>query len=157
MKRLRLFAPFVVLALVVLVMPVSATAAPTTRTITLDLKQFEFAPGRLEVNQGDRIIITLQADDVVHGFYLDGYGIEQRVEPGVTQQVAFVADQPGKFRYRCAVSCGSLHPFMIGELVVNTNLPFGKALGLVAIALAGMLVYLGKTKDEGVADEQKTA
>ncbi len=155
MKRFRWMIPFVLLALIVLVVPIPMTAAPISRTITLNLKQFEFMPGRLEVNQGDRVVITLQADDVVHGFYLDGYGIDQRVEPGVARQVEFVADQPGKFRYRCSVSCGSLHPFMIGELVVNANSPFWKAVGLIAIALAGMIVYLGTST--GVVDEQKTS
>ncbi|MCC7447592.1 MAG: cupredoxin domain-containing protein [Anaerolineae bacterium] len=138
-KRL---APFILCALAVLFVPLPASAQPTERTVTLDLSQFEFAPGRLEVNQGDTVIITLKASDVVHGFYLDGYGIEQRVEPGIAQQVTFTADQPGKFRYRCSVSCGSLHPFMIGELIVGTNVPYWRAIGFVAVALAGMLVYL---------------
>src|SRR5690606_34635508 len=87
-------------------------------------------------------VIKLTASDVVHGFYLDGYGIERRVEPGVMQEITFVANKAGKFRYRCAVSCGPLHPFMIGELVVNANTPYWRALGVVLSALAGMLVFL---------------
>jgi heme/copper-type cytochrome/quinol oxidase subunit 2 len=74
-------------------------------------------PGRVQVNQGDRVVIIVAALDVSHGFYLDGYGIERRVTPGVPQRIEFVADKAGKFRYRCSVNCGSLHPFMIGELV----------------------------------------
>jgi cytochrome c oxidase subunit 2 len=88
---------------------------------------------------------------VVHGFYLDGYGLKTRVEPGVAQQIEFMAERAGKFRYRCSVSCGSLHPFMIGELVVNSNTPFWRVIGLVLLAVMGMLVYLwqsGKISQE---------
>ena len=122
--------------------PVPVSAKPVTREITLTADQFSFDPPVLKVNQGDRIRLTLHATDVVHGFYLDAYGLKTRVEPGISQQVEFVADQPGKFRYRCSVSCGSLHPFMIGELVVNPNWPFARAVALLLVAVAGTLVYL---------------
>jgi heme/copper-type cytochrome/quinol oxidase subunit 2 len=123
--------------------------------MALDATQFQFMPGRVEVNQGDQVVITLTASDVVHGFYLDGYGIERRVEPGVPQQITFVADQAGKFRYRCAVSCGPLHPFMIGELVVTPNAPFWRAAGLILVAVTGMLAYLWQSK--GIRYEQTQA
>jgi heme/copper-type cytochrome/quinol oxidase subunit 2 len=141
-RQAYLIAPFVLLGLLVLVVPLPDTAAPTERHITLDATQFEFAPGRVQVNEGDHVTITLAASDVVHGFYLDGYGIEERVEPGVTQQIAFVADRSGKFRYRCSVTCGPLHPFMIGEFVVGANFPFWRAVGVAVVALLGMLAYL---------------
>lgn len=91
------------------------------------------------------MIITLTASDVVHGFYLDGYGLKTRVEPGVSQRIEFVADRPGKFRYRCSVPCGSIHPFMIGELVVGPNIPFWRIIGVMLVAAAGMLIYLRQT------------
>ena len=141
-NRVGLMLPFVALALGILWWPLYLPATLVTRTLTLDATQFEFTPGRLTVNQGDRVVFRLTASDVVHGFYLDGYGLERRIEPGVQQRIEFVADQPGKFRYRCSVSCGPLHPFMIGELIVSPNTPFWKAAGLVLTATAGLLVYL---------------
>jgi cytochrome c oxidase subunit 2 len=110
--------------------------------VTLTAEQFAFDAPVLQVNRGDRVILTLQASDVVHGFYLDGYNIETRVEPGLSQQVEFVADRVGKFRYRCSVSCGTLHPFMIGELVVGPNLVFARAVGLTLVAVTATLFYL---------------
>lgn len=148
---MRWLIAFVLLALGVLLVPLPEVSQATTRYITLDAKQFEFTPGRVHVNQGDRVVITLTASDVVHGFYLDGYSLERRVEPGISQKIEFVADKTGKFRYRCAVSCGSLHPFMIGELVVDSNTPYWRAAALVLLTAAGMLVYLwqsGKTSQE---------
>ncbi len=152
MKTLRWLAPFAVLLLLVLLLPAGSTAQAETRQITLDAAQFQFAPGRIEVNQGDQVVITLTASDVVHGFYLDGYGLERRVEPGIPQQITFVADQAGQFRYRCAVNCGPLHPFMIGELVVTPNAPFWRAAALILIATGAMLSYLWHLK--GVSYEQ---
>jgi len=137
--------PSVVLALLVLLAPVPGTAPATTHTISLNAAQFAFEPGRTQVRQGDRVVIELTASDVVHGFYLDGYGLERRVEPGVMQRIEFIADKAGKFRYRCSVSCGPLHPFMIGELVVAANTPYWRAIGVMLVAAAGMLVYLWQT------------
>ena len=140
-----LLIPFGLLALLALFAPLPGETRAATREIALDARQFEFVPGRAHVHQGDRVVITLTASDVAHGFYLDGYGLERRVEPGIAERIEFVADRAGKFRYRCSVTCGTLHPFMIGELVVESNTPYWRAVGLVLVAAAGMLVYLWQT------------
>lgn len=137
--------PVLALMLAVWLVPLPGTAHATTHEISLDATQYEYAPGRVQVKQGDRIVITLTASDVVHGFYLDGYDLERRVEPGVSEQITFTADKAGKFRYRCSVSCGPLHPFMIGELVVESNTPYWRAIGSVLVAAGGMLIYLWQT------------
>jgi cytochrome c oxidase subunit II len=139
---LRVLFPFAVLALAVIVLPVPVFSNPVTRILTLDARQFEFAPARVEVNQGDTVIITVRADDVVHGFYLDGYGLETRIQPGVNQEIKFVANRVGKFRYRCSVTCGPMHPFMIGELVVGPNTFFWRILALTFIVAVGAMFAL---------------
>jgi heme/copper-type cytochrome/quinol oxidase subunit 2 len=135
---------------VVLMLPVGTAAVPTQQHIDLHASQYEFTPGRVEVNQGDTVTITLHADDVVHGLYLDGYGLETRTVPGVTEQVTFTADNAGKFKFRCSVSCGSLHPFMIGELVVRPNQPFWKAALITIISLIAMLIFLWQTSEKRI-------
>jgi plastocyanin len=142
MKHYLTMLPFVGLALVILFSPLPVLAEPVTHEIKMTADQFAYDPPVLRVNRGDRVRITLQAADVVHGFYLDGYEVNTRIDPGTSQQVEFVADQTGKFRYRCSVSCGSLHPFMIGELVVGPNLPFIRAIGLALVVLMATLFYL---------------
>ena len=127
------------LILGVLFVPVPSFAEPQTREITVDATQFEFSPERLTVNRGDTVHVTLTASDVVHGFYLDGYEIDFRVEPGTSQQFTFVANRSGKFRYRCSVACGTLHPFMIGELVVGPNEPVWRASALAVLAAGAVL------------------
>jgi cytochrome c oxidase subunit 2 len=142
--RTRLFflLPFIGVALVVLLSPLPISAAPVTHDVIIEAEQYAFDPPVVRVNQGDRVILNLKATDVVHGLYLDDYGIDVRFEPGITQRVEFVADRSGKFRFRCSVACGTLHPFMIGELIVGPNLPYVRAVGFVLIAVAATLLYL---------------
>jgi heme/copper-type cytochrome/quinol oxidase subunit 2 len=142
-KRLAALLPFAALAVAILAAPLDLlAAAPVTRQVTLKAGQFAFDPPILHVNRGDRVVITLQATDVVHGLYVDGYGVSARVQPGTSQRVEFVADKAGKFRYRCSVSCGSLHPFMIGELIVAPNDTFARAVGLALVTTLATLFYL---------------
>ena len=70
------------LALVVLIAPLpSAASAAAERSIVLDARMFAYTPGRLRVNQGDRVTLTLQSSDVVHGLYIDGYGVDIQASP----------------------------------------------------------------------------
>jgi len=142
----------ILLALGVLLAPVPLTlAAPQERHIKVEAHSFAFEPGVLRVNRGDTVVLTVESTDVVHGLYVDGYDVNATVEPGQSAQVRFVADRPGKFKFRCSISCGTLHPFMIGELVVEPNLPFWRAVAATFIAAVGATVFFWKlepTKDE---------
>jgi heme/copper-type cytochrome/quinol oxidase subunit 2 len=58
--------------------------------------------------------------------------------------LSFIADKAGSFRFRCNVTCGAMHPFMIGKLTVGTNDWLYRSLGLAAIALMGVVVIARK-------------
>lgn len=134
---------FLVLGLLTILVPLPIGAAsPTTHEIRVEARQFAFSPHRVRVQQGDRVVLELAAMDVAHGLYVDGYGVEASADPGVPTRLEFVADQSGKFRYRCSVTCGPLHPFMIGELVVEPNAPFLRAVALTLITAIGTLAFL---------------
>ena len=131
------------LALTALIAPLpSAASAAAERTIMLDARMFAYTPGRLRVNQGDRVTLTLQSSDVVHGLYIDGYGVDIQAQPGQPAEATFVADRLGKFKFRCSVSCGAMHPFMIGELVVGPNIPFWRAVAALLIVSVGTVIAL---------------
>ena len=101
----------------------------------LKASQYEFSPGIVRVNEGDRVTIELESMDVVHGLYLDDYDIEMIADPGQISRFTFVAEKSGTFRFRCSVTCGPLHPFMNGKLQVGNNdlLKRGLALSVLAI------------------------
>jgi heme/copper-type cytochrome/quinol oxidase subunit 2 len=139
----RRWAAGAVLSLVLLTLlaplPV-AGAPPQERRITVSARTFAFEPGTVRVNRGDTVVITLESTDVMHGLYLDGYGVSTKAEPGQPGEVRFVADRGGAFHFRCAVPCGNLHPFMSGKLVVEPNLVWLRAVAASLIATAGALV-----------------
>jgi hypothetical protein len=115
-----------------------------TRYISMDAKKYGYFPSRIVVNRGDTIVLRLSSLDVPHGFLLDGYPIELIARKGMMFQkntlnhdadklmtgwdtvssVKFVANKTGKFTFRCTQTCGNLHPFMTGELVVSPNTPY---------------------------------
>jgi heme/copper-type cytochrome/quinol oxidase subunit 2 len=149
-RSIGVIAPFAALALAFLFVPISSVPfTPAVRNITIRAEQFEFVPGRIEVNQGDHVVITLTSSDVVHGFKLDEFGIDRPIVPGIAEKVEFVADKTGLFHFRCSVVCGVLHPFMTGELVVEPNVPYWRAMGFIVTALAGLLVYLWQAGRSG--------
>jgi heme/copper-type cytochrome/quinol oxidase subunit 2 len=125
--------------LLAVIVPLPTSAAGQERVLTVDAAQFEFRPGTLRVNQGDTVVLRLEAQDVVHGLYVDGYGVSTQAEPGRPGELRFVADQAGAFHIRCAVPCGVLHPFMIGKLVVGPNLLWLRAMLATALTTIGAL------------------
>ena len=105
------------------------------RTFQIDARQFAYSPSELNVNQGDTVTIQLVSTDVVHGLYVDGYDISVQADPGQTATLTFIADKSGSFRFRCNVTCGAMHPFMIGKLTVGTSGWLYRSIGLSALAL----------------------
>ena len=125
------------MAIVVLFIPFPSSAGdPTERLIHIDASRFEYSPSVLSVNPGDRVTIELAATDVVHGLTIDGYNLSMTADPGQTARLTFIANQQGSFRFRCTVTCGNLHPFMIGKLIVGPNTLLLRAAALSLLALA---------------------
>lgn len=137
MKKYRIVQlSFALVAIIVLVVPVpGVTSAPSDRLIRIEAAQFAFSPGNIKVNPGDRVTLELTATDVVHGLYLENYGLSITADPGQTARMQFIADRSGSFRFRCSVACGDMHPFMIGKLQVGTNWVLWRGVTLAALAV----------------------
>jgi heme/copper-type cytochrome/quinol oxidase subunit 2 len=143
--RWQAWAVWVGLALAVLFLPIPAAATPPAdRTFHIEASRFEYAPNVLTVNPGDRVTIELTATDVVHGLSIDGYNLVTTSDPGQTARLTFVADRQGSFRFRCTVTCGNMHPFMIGKLEVGQNRLFLRAIVLSGLALVAGIWWLKK-------------
>ena len=132
---------FVMAGLVVAFAPLPVPAiAPQARTFRIDARQFAYSPSELQVNPGDTVTIELVSTDVVHGLYVDGYNVSIEADPGQTETLTFVADKSGSFRFRCNVTCGAMHPFMIGKLTVDSNNWLIRSIGLATLAIVGVIV-----------------
>ena len=135
--RLLLMACF---GLAVAMLPAPAgSRSPLDRTIRLEASSYQYTPAILKANPGDRVTLELASTDVVHGIYIDGYDLELRADPGQTQKITFVADKEGSFRLRCSVTCGPLHPFMIGKLQVGQNWLLWRAVVLAFLGIFALL------------------
>ncbi len=145
-------------------------ASPAPREITIMARQYGYEPSRIVLDSGERVRLRLASEDVVHGFYLDGHDLEAEIRPGTVgfrvrhpssetafrqvEEVEFTVGAPGKYHYRCSVTCGTLHPFMLGELVVRPNRPFH----LSALAAGGIaLLFLGTAFVRGSASSGGSA
>lgn len=128
--------------------------APESKTFKIRARQYAYDPPVIRVHQGDTVHIRLSSADVVHGFYLEAHGIDAEIYPlkktfllkddarperfREVSEVVVVAENTGKFRYRCSHTCGYMHPFMQGEFVVEPNHPYHAATGAaIGLLLAG--------------------
>src|SRR5512140_1833561 len=95
------------------------------REITIRARKYAYKPETIRVNKGDVVHLRLISEDVIHGFYLEGYDIDAEVQPLASKvilrrpsrpgesrevdEIVFTASHAGKFRYRCSHTCGYRH------------------------------------------------
>ncbi|HLB12159.1 MAG TPA: cupredoxin domain-containing protein [Dehalococcoidia bacterium] len=125
-----------------------ASAGPTVREVDMKASLFAWDPPVIRVHEGDKVVLNLTSKDIVHGIYIDGYEKDVLVSPGKVTRLEFVADKTGKFKFRCSFTCGNMHPFMIGEMVVEDNVSYAGAIGVSAVAAVGALAYVWTRKEE---------
>lgn len=153
------FLLIVMAGLVVTLAPLPVRSiAPQERTFQIEARQFAYSPSEFKVNPGDTVTIQLLSTDVVHGLYIDGYGVSVEADPGQTTTVTFVADKPGSFRFRCNLTCGAMHPFMIGKFTVGTNTWLYRSIGLAVLGVVGFFplscfINQRKTKEERIGGD----
>jgi plastocyanin len=139
------------------VVPDAGRQGGAIRHFEIRADQYAYDPPRITVNRGDEVRIRLASRDVVHGFFMEGHGLDAFIYPGrllfnlrqasphtgyvPVEEMVFRAQRFGKYRYRCSVTCGTLHPFMQGEMIVEPNYPFRAGMGAAAgILLAGFFL-----------------
>jgi polyferredoxin len=156
-------------------LPLGIAMLPKTtarRHISIDAKRFGYTPSRVKVNKGDMVILRFSSADVSHGLHLDGYPIDLIARKGVMFQrniwqsnkdhhemdwnrvssVKFVAGRSGKFIFRCTETCGNLHPFMTGELIVRPNTFYHLYISLSAWILFSMWIWFRFRGEKSSAD-----
>jgi cytochrome c oxidase subunit II len=97
-------------------------------TITSQKDKWNFIPEMIEVNRGDKVVLTVvNQDNYDHGIAIDAYGVSQRMPANSTITIEFVATQAGEFAYYCSVPCGDgtvdghkrTHFDMVGKILVK--------------------------------------
>lgn len=82
------------------------------------------APPTLYVPQGERVRLTLESSDVVHGFWVPAFMMQMQNLPGVTNQFEFTANKLGSYPGRCNILCGRNHSQMIFTVKVVTPVEY---------------------------------
>ena len=104
--------------------PLSGTVIDGVRVITLKANQFYFSPSTVVVNKGERVRLIVSAEDVPHGFEIEGltipgYNIETVIRPGFPVAIEFTPDEKGVWEIICTIYCGFGHSTMKGTFVVK--------------------------------------
>lgn len=98
-------------------------------TVTAVKNEWRFEPEIIEVERGDKIIMTVvNEDDYDHGIAIDAFGVSQRMPAEGTIKIEFIVTQEGEFPLYCSVPCGEgvvdgkkrTHFDMVGKLHVRS-------------------------------------
>jgi cytochrome c oxidase subunit 2 len=111
---------FVALSILLLFASLVAALPPEPRKITVVAKKYEFQPNRIEVKAGEPVEITFESLDTKHGFACKELKLEKvEFTKDSPAKVAFTAETPGTYAFKCARFCGLGHSKMKGEIVVT--------------------------------------
>jgi cytochrome c oxidase subunit 2 len=89
---------------------------------TVIAEKYKFTPERIEVNQGDRVRITVKSVDSSHGWEVKDLDLDLLAKKGGEPETQeFVADRAGTFTITCSEYCGRGHKTMKGTLVVKAE------------------------------------
>jgi cytochrome c oxidase subunit 2 len=129
-------------------------APPDAMRLAIRAKQFEWhvsypgADGRLgtpddfsmrnqlHVPVNRAVVATLEAEDVIHSFFVPQFRVKQDAVPGMHIQVWFQPTKVGKYEIGCAELCGLGHYRMRGMVTVHSQEDYDRwvAAGPAAVA-----------------------
>lgn len=75
--------------------------------------------GTFTVDEGDKVILNISAEDTTHGFSMPPYVSSRTLNPGEQITVTFDATDSGEFVFFCTIVCGTGHGAMNGTMKVN--------------------------------------
>lgn len=74
---------------------------------------------QLHVPAGRPVVVMLEAEDVIHSFFVPAFRVKQDAVPGMTTPVWFEATTPGEYEIACAELCGLGHYRMRAGVTVH--------------------------------------
>lgn len=152
---------------------------PTDRYIHVENFRYGKKPGIIRCNRGDRLHFTFSTKDTGHSFFLEEFGIDAKVSPGVEEFLVFDTDKSeekpeirkevvinathngilkylvSKSQFRCHVWCGPLHAFEQGSLIIYPNTLLGFGTGCLLSLMLMLLFNLNTAlKENDTVDSQ---
>ncbi|MEM9215922.1 MAG: cytochrome c oxidase subunit II [Cyanobacteria bacterium P01_F01_bin.150] len=100
--------------------------------------------GELHIPVNKDIQLNIEAQDVLHSFWVPAFRLKQDAIPGKLTELRFMANRPGSYDIVCAELCGGYHGSMRSQVFVHEQDDFDQWLETSRIAQAPS------------SDEQKT-
>jgi cytochrome c oxidase subunit 2 len=72
----------------------------------------------LHVPVGQKILLTMISEDVIHSFFVPAFRAKKDVLPGMYSSLWFTPTQVGTYHLFCAEYCGTKHSEMGGSVIV---------------------------------------
>lgn len=91
---------------------------------------------QLHVPVNRAVVATLEAEDVIHSFFVPQFRVKQDAVPGMHIQVWFQPTQVGTYEIGCAELCGLGHYRMRGVVTVHTQADYDRWVATRATAVA---------------------
>lgn len=94
--------------------PTMPTETGNTVEIQMEAKNYEFLPTEISANKGDKVKLTITAQNAGHTFTLPQFNIDKELKLGEDEVIEFLADKEGTFVFYCKT-----HPSMKGKLTIT--------------------------------------
>ena len=76
--------------------------------------------GELHVPMGQDVQLRIEAQDVIHSFWVPQFRLKQDAIPGETTELRFVATKEGTYPVVCTELCGAYHGAMRTQVIVHS-------------------------------------
>ena len=93
----------------------TGNASGEVKEFTIKATNFAFEPAEIKVKKGDKVKITLENAEGMHGLAISDFNVDIQGN----NSAEFVADKAGTFEMACSVMCGTGHPDMKAKLIVE--------------------------------------
>ena len=86
----------------------------------------KWSEGEFHVPVGRQVVFRMNAQDVIHSFWVPEWRIKKDNVPGITTEAIITPDKPGTYQLVCTELCGAGHATMRGTVVVESEKKFNR-------------------------------
>jgi cytochrome c oxidase subunit 2 len=87
-------------------------------------EQGDFGSGELVLPVNQPVVLQMEAEDVLHSFWVPEFRVKQDLVPGRVIPLRFTPTLPGEYKVRCAEMCGLQHSTMLAPVRVVSQEEF---------------------------------
>lgn len=86
----------------------------------------KWSEGEFHVPVGRQVVFKMNAQDVIHSFWVPEWRIKKDNVPGITTEAIITPDKPGTYQLVCTELCGAGHATMRATVVVESRQKFDR-------------------------------